>query len=520
MSGESESGTNPDGSESPEELYERAPCALFSTLPNGTIAQGNETFFEWLRAPRESIVGQVRFQTLLTIGSRMYYETHYAPLLHMQGFVSEIALDIRRADGTVCPVVASAKQICDANGVPVSNRVALFDSTDRRRYEQELLQARKVAEQSVRDLADADRQKNAFIAMLAHELRNPLAPIRNAVEILRRTEHMSDLTSRTSLMMQRQVAQMVRLVEDLLDVSRLGQAKLAVQRVPVDLVSVVRHAIEASEGQLEDAGLRLRADWPAAPVYVNGDASRLIQVVGNILHNAAKFTPRDGAVHLAVSRSDTHAEIRVRDTGIGIDAAKLSRIFDLFMQVEISTERRGGLGIGLMLAKNLVEQHDGEITAHSGGVGEGTEFVIRIPALTGVLEGVSKSIRGQEPDAAMVPKRILVVDDNQDSADMMATLLDLLGHEVKTTYDGLEAVELAETFRPHVILLDIGLPTLSGYEAAERIRRHGGPQPFLVALTGWGQTEDRRKSSAAGFDAHLIKPVEHEVLAKLIADLP
>jgi PAS domain S-box-containing protein len=505
---------------SAEELYEQAPCALLSTRPDATIIRANQTFLSWIGQTRESIVGRVRFPALLTVGARMYYETHYAPLLHMQGFVNEIALEMRRADGTVCPVVASARQVRDASGVLIAIRVALFDSTDRRSYERELLSERKRAEEAAKELADADRRKNQFIAMLAHELRNPLAPIRNAVEILRRTRHENVIVDKTTTMMQRQVGQMVRLVEDLLDVSRLGQDKLSVRRVPVDLASIVHHAVETSEVLLERAGLRFTVDLPSTPIYVAADAGRLAQVIGNILNNAAKFTPRDGSVSLVLERIGEEALIHIRDSGIGIEEAKLPRVFDLFMQADVSLDRADGLGIGLMLAKSFVERHDGRITVHSEGLDRGTEFVVRLPVLADALQSVSHAFGSQPMEVHPASRRVLVVDDNGDAAEMMALLLGMLGHDVRLAHDGLAAVEVTAVFKPHVVLLDIGLPKLNGYEAAQRIRAQPTPQPVLVALTGWGQDEDRRKSVDAGFDVHFIKPVDHDVLAQLIARLP
>jgi PAS domain S-box-containing protein len=505
---------------SAEELYEHAPCGYLSTLPDGLIVRVNQTFIDWIGLPRDVLVRQRRFQTLLTVGARMYYETHYAPLLQMQGFVNEIALEIRRPDGGTRPVVASARQVRSSDGTVTANRIALFDSTDRRRYERELLLARRAAERAAAELADADRRKNEFIAMLAHELRNPLAPIRNAVEIFHRSAHASDSVVRTAVMMRRQVAQMVRLVEDLLDVSRIGQEKLALRRVPVDLASVMHHAIETSEPLLHEAGVVFAADLPSAAIYADADAARLAQAVGNILNNAAKFTPRGGSVTLTLERNGSDALIRIRDTGIGIDADTLSRVFELFVQADASPERRDGLGIGLTLAKSLVERHDGQITVQSEGLGRGTEFVIRLPVLTEALTGVSRAFAGPVVEPQVTPRRVLVVDDNRDSAEMMAMLLGFSGHEIRLAHDGLEAVEQAAAFQPHVVLLDIGLPKLNGYEVAQRIRQQAGPQPALVALTGWGQDEDRRRSSAAGFDAHLVKPVDHDVLSKVIAEIP
>jgi len=502
------------------ELYEGAPCAYLSTLQDGTIVRGNQTFFAWIGARPDELVWKTRFQALLTVGSRIYYETHYAPLLQMQGFVNEIALDVRRTDGVVRPIMASARKVQGAGGAPTINRVALFDSTDRRRYEQDLLQARKRAEEASRALARADAQKNEFIAMLAHELRNPLAPVRSALALMRRSGNEATIVDKATDVMHRQVAQMARLVDDLLDISRVGQNKLSIRRVPVDLASVIDHAVEASTPLLDTAGLRYEVRLPDSPIYVDADAARLAQVIGNVLNNAAKFTPRGGSVRLRVERDDEGAIIRVRDTGVGIDAADLSRVFEMFAQTADPIDNKSGLGIGLALARSLVERHDGRLTIHSEGRGCGTEVIVRLPALVTPPAAPRAAETLPTPHPKPESRRVLVVDDNHDSADMMAMLLGFVGHDVRTAHDGLHAVAVVEEFQPHVVFLDIGLPVLSGYEAAERIRRAPARQPILVALTGWGQADDRRKAMDAGFDHHLIKPVDHEVLMALVASVP
>jgi PAS domain S-box-containing protein len=504
----------------PEDLYENAPCAHLSTLPDGTIVRGNKTFFEWLGADRAEILNGVRFQSLLTVGSRIYYETHYSPLLQMQGYVNEIALEMRRKDGTVRPIVASARRLQGPDGAALVHRVALFDSTDRRRYEHELLEARKRAEQATRDLETIVRQKTEFSAILAHELRNPLAPIRNALELMRRSGHDEGIIEKASATMRRQVAQLGRLVEDLFEVSRVDQGKLSLRRVPIDLVSLLHHAAEASLPGLDAAGVSYTATLPTVPIYIAADAARLGQVIGNILNNASKFTLRGGSVALVLEQVGNEAVLHIRDTGIGIATDDLPRVFDLFMQAETPLESRAGLGIGLTLAKSLIERHDGRISVHSDGVGHGTEFIVSVPLLTEMPVSVSKSLPfAAGPEVETPPRRVLVVDDNNESAEMLGMLLTLAGHEVRLAHDGMAAVETSASFQPHVVLLDIGLPILNGYDAARRIRIQAGMQPLLVALTGWGQESDRRKAAEAGFDAHLLKPVDHDELTTLIGSV-
>lgn len=496
-------------------LYEDAPCAHLSTRADGTIVRANATFYEWIGAPAAEIVGKHRFQELLTVGSRMYYETHYAPLLQMQGRVNEIALEIRRVDGSIRPVVASARQVRSGSGGVAINRVALFDSTDRRRYEQEILKARQRAEAAARELEAADRQKTAFIATLAHEMRNPLAPLRNVLELIKRSNDPRVAAQHVG-MMDRQVGQLVRLVEDLFDMSRIGQDKLTLRAGPVDLVSVIQHAAEMSAPLLESAGVAYRAALPASPVYVTGDAARLAQVIGNVLNNASKFTPAGGSVSLTLAQDGDDAVVWIRDTGVGLDAEQLAHVFDMFRQFGASGAREGGLGIGLTLAKELMERHGGRIAVHSDGPGLGAEFTIALPVLKDAPLAVEHT-REQSTATKGPPRRVLVVDDNSDASSMMATLLSFEGHETRQAHDGLEAVRIAIAFEPDVVLMDIGLPVLNGYESAARIKTQLTPPPVLIALTGWGQEEDRRKAQLAGFDAHLVKPVDHDALTKLIA---
>lgn len=365
-------------------------------------------------------------------------------------------------------------------------------------------------------LREADCRKNEFLAMLAHELRNPLAPIRNAAQILqlggdeRAVRAVSD-------MMDRQVGQMVRLVDDLLDVSRISRGKIELRKERVELASVVHHAVEAAHSLYESMNHDLTVTLPSQPIYLNGDPTRLAQIVGNLLNNACKFTDTGGRIRLTVEREGEQAVIQVRDSGIGIAADQLPRIFDMFTQVDCSLERStSGLGIGLSLVKNLVEMHGGTVEVHSAGLGQGSEFVVRLPVLADMPKPPPEpAVSEPTPTTA---RRILVVDDNRDSANSLAMLLKLTGHETHTAYDGLEAVESAATLRPDVVLLDIGLPKLNGYEAARQIRQQPwGKGMVLVALTGWGQAEDRQRSEQVGFDAHMVKPVDLDALRSLLA---
>ncbi len=388
-----------------------------------------------------------------------------------------------------------------------------YDITERSRLEKQM-QAQTAA------LAEADLRKNEFLAMLAHELRNPLAPIRNAVQVLRLTGGNGDAVAAASEMMERQIGQMARLVDDLLDVSRITRGKIELRRERIELASAVHQAVEAARSLYKDMNHDLTVALPPRPVYLNADPTRLAQVVGNLLNNACKFTDKGGRISLTVEREGAQAVIRVRDSGIGIAADQLPRIFEMFMQVDSSLERSvSGLGIGLMLVKKLVEMHEGTVEVQSGGIGQGSEFIVRLPILIDPSDVPRPAPVAGEP-APPTARRILVVDDNRDSAMSLAMLLDMTGNETRTAHDGLEAVAAAAAFRPDVVLLDIGLPKMNGYEAAQKIREQPwGKKMVLVALTGWGQEEARQRSNEAGFDGHMVKPVDYAALMKLLAEL-
>jgi signal transduction histidine kinase/ActR/RegA family two-component response regulator len=368
---------------------------------------------------------------------------------------------------------------------------------------------------------EADRRKDEFLATLAHELRNPLAPIHNALSILKLAYNDRETFERSTGMIGRQLAQLVRLIDDLLDVSRISRGKLELRRERVELAPIVHQAVETCCPIAEPAGQQeVTVALPPQPVYLDADPVRLSQVICNLLNNACKFSGQDGRISLNAERCGNDVTISVKDNGIGIPHDKLDSIFEMFSQIDKSLERsQGGLGIGLALSKRLVALHGGTIEARSGGSGKGSEFIVRLP-----LAGDSASPPPEEPQNEVSPggkHRILVVEDNRDSAESMATLLRLTGNEASVASDGEEALAAAEKQRPDVILLDIGLPKLNGYDVCRRIRGNPWAEDILIiALTGWGQKEDRRKSAEAGFDGHLVKPVEHGELMKLLAHQP
>jgi CheY-like chemotaxis protein/nitrogen-specific signal transduction histidine kinase len=373
---------------------------------------------------------------------------------------------------------------------------------------------RKSVEEALRS---ADRSKDEFLATLAHELRNPLAPIRHALEIMRLTGDPQTLESARH-MIERQLKQMIHLVDDLLDISRITQGKIELRPDRIDLLTVLQNAVETSRPLIEKRRheLTLRLP-PAGSLTVRADATRLVQVVANLLNNAAKYTPEGGSIVLGAWRDAGHAVIMVEDSGLGIPATMLPRVFDMFAQVDRSLERtQGGLGIGLALVKKLVEMHGGSVRVESEGEHRGSRFIVRLPTIA----GVSADAQQRQRPGELLPHegaRVLIVDDNVDSASSLATMFELLGCRTFVAHDGLAAVREAEHFAPDMAVLDIGLPGISGHEAARRIRRlPGGRAMLLVAVSGWGQEADRARSLEAGFDHHLVKPVDIDVLQALL----
>lgn len=377
---------------------------------------------------------------------------------------------------------------------------------------------RKQAEEALKETA---RRKDEFLATLAHELRGPLAPLRNALELMKCSREDAAVTEQALSIMDRQMGQMVRLVDDLLDMSRIALNKPQLRKERVALASVVYRALETCRPLAESSRHEVIVTLPPESIYLNGDPLRLAQVVSNLLNNACKYTKPGGRISVSAERQDDQVLVSVKDNGMGIPPDMLPRIFEMFTQVDQTLERsQGGLGIGLTLVKQFVEMHHGSVEALSEGPGRGSEFVICLP----IISETPKFYPSSEPTAvkqATPTRRILIVDDNRDSAESLAMLLKVSGNETHSAYDGLEAVEAAEQFRPDMVLLDVGLPKLNGFDACRRIREHSwGRHMVIVALTGWGQEEDRRKSKDAGFTHHMVKPVEYTALMTLIASLP
>ena len=507
-------------------FYEQAACGLLATDAGGMIVRANATIHAWLGAPSDALTGKLRFCDLLSVGARLFHHTRCVPLLQREGAVNEVQVDLLTLDGRHLPVLLNIVRHPGADGAWVDHW-AVFRSSGRHAYEHALLGARKVAEEALEaqraadlqlqalnlQLTAADRRKDEFLATLSHELRNPLAPMRSAVDVFK-LKYGSGADERLLQAFDRQLRHLTRLVDDLMDVSRITQNRMRLRRTAVDLAPLVRGAAQDMAPAMAAARHTLRLSVGDTPLVVDGDATRLAQVVINLLANAAKYTPDGGQIDVELTCADGHAELRVRDNGIGIPPDALGAVFNMFAQLEPALDRaRGGLGIGLALARGIVDLHGGAILVESAGPGLGSEFTLRLP----LVAGCAAPEAAAEPAAPVSPRRVLVVDDNFDTAETMALALELFGCETRMAHTAAAALDVAAEFAPDVALLDIGLPDYNGYELARRLRAlPSGLDITLVAATGWGQDKDRTLALDAGFDHHLTKPIDFEQLRLLL----
>jgi len=416
--------------------------------------------------------------------------------------------DVIRADGTTRSIYGGAAPLFDERGRLRAVIGAHTDITERKQIENAL--------------RHADRRKDEFLATLAHELRNPLSPIRTALAILRRQARADLDLQRITAVMDRQVQQMARLLDDLLDVSRITLNRLELRKQRAELSAILESAIETSRPLIDEYGHELRVNLPGQTVSVEADATRLAQVFSNLLNNAAKYTDRGGTIEIICECQDSEVLVHVQDSGIGIAPERLLKVFEMFSQEHPALHRsHGGLGIGLALSRALVEMHGGSIEAHSEGVGSGSRFTVRLPMVETMARPAVRAASITEVRVNGAGRRVLVVDDKHDAAETLATYLGLLGHEVRAAHDGVEALEESAAFRPDVILLDIGMPRLDGLEVARAIRREPwGADILLIAVTGWGNAEDKRNVAQAGFDRHLTKPIDPQAVASIVAHAP
>jgi signal transduction histidine kinase len=447
---------------------------------------------------------------------RQYKKSAHTPIIFITAYADEMQTAKGYSLGAVDYILSPIRPEILRSKVKVF--VDLYNLQQRTRQMAEERVALAQAEAARRVAEDASRRKDEFIAMLSHELRNPLAPIRSALEVIRRVAPPDPKLTQAGDMMDRQVGHLVRLVDELLDMSRIGQGMVVLKKEQVELGKVVAHAVETARPLIEARNQTLAVSVPSAPVWVSGDFVRLAQVVANLLNNAAKYTHEGGRVEVTATASRGEAAVAVRDNGAGIEPQLLPRIFDLFVQGERSLDRsQGGLGVGLTLVRHLVELHQGRVEAHSDGLGKGASFRVILPCISAV---------GQEAPAAPAARaalaargrRVLVVDDNQDAAESIAMFLRLEGHEVKVVNDGYQALASAGVFAPEAVILDIGLPGLDGYEVARQLRQAGDRRELmLIALTGYGQKEDRDRAAQASFDYHFVKPADPRQIHSVIA---
>ncbi|MCC6073343.1 ATP-binding protein [Massilia sp. GCM10020059] len=508
-------------------LYEHAACGLLLADTDGLIRRANATICRWLGYEAGDLVGRVRVQDLLTVGGRLFHQTHINPILQLQGSVAEVQVEMRRRDKTRVPLMINI--VRRRHGADTFDEFALLVGEDRRSYERELLAARKTAEAALEarhgaeaklhalneQLSLADRRKDEFIATLSHELRNPLAPMHSALEVMKLKASGHPSLEPVLPVFERQLNHMTHLVDDLMEISRITQGRMELRLAPLDLATVARAAAADVVPLIDASGHTLSVNLPAEALVIEGDATRLTQVVVNLLTNAAKYTPRGGQIWLEAARRDGDAAISVRDNGIGIPERSLAAIFDMFSQLEPALDRsQGGLGIGLALVKGIVTLHGGDIRAMSQGVGLGSEFVVRLPLSSSAVtagDGAGKA-------GSIAPLRVLVVDDNADAADTLAMALELLGCEAKAVYTATEGLAQLAAFAPQVALLDIGLPDMNGYDLARRVRgTAAGAAVTLIAATGWGQSTDKQRALEAGFDHHLTKPIDFDQLQSILS---
>jgi PAS domain S-box-containing protein len=519
-----------------EELFENAPCGYLSTLPDGTIVQANQTFAKMTGYTLEWLLAGQRFSELLSIPGRIYHDTHFGPLLQMQGFVKEVAFDLLRSDQHRLPVLVNAVQKSIAGADRPLVLITITDATDRRQYEHELLLARRraeeatVAQRTAREQAEqASRAKDEFLALVSHELRTPLNAIVGWTQILKSEGDFSEDLREGLEVIERNALVQAQLIEDLLDMGRIMSGKMRLDVQNVILSQMIEAALDTARPAADARGLRLQKVLDPT-VIVAGDPGRLQQVFWNLLINAIKFTPKGGSVRVIMQRINSHVEISVIDTGQGMTAAFLAHAFERFSQSDSAqTQQTNGLGLGLSIVKSIVEIHGGAIRATSEGEGKGSTFTVELPILAvhaqhkenvhprSAITANSFEVRG----ISLSGVKVLVVDDEADAREMVRRVLVAAGAEVTGAASAGEALQKVKEFKPDVLVSDIGLPGEDGYELIRKVRLlgQGAGQVRAIALTAYARIEDRTHAMMSGYQMHLAKPVDPRELIVTVATL-
>jgi len=520
------------------ELFENAPCGYLATLADGSIVQVNQTFAAMTGYERQWLLAGVRFAELLTIAGRIYHDTHFGPLLQMQGFIKEVAFDLLRSDQHRLPVLVNAIHKPASEGRPALTLITVFDATDRRQYEHELLLARRQAEQAAeaeraaRELAEsAARSKDEFLAMVSHELRTPLNAILGWTQILKEDRGINDDQLEGLLVIERNAQMQGNLIGDLLDMSRIIAGKMRLEVQEVVLGDVIDAAIDTARPAADAKGLRVQKVLDPT-IIVAGDPGRLQQVFWNLLTNAVKFTPKGGFVRAVMQRVNSHVDVRVIDSGQGMTRDFIEHAFERFRQSDSGeTRKTQGLGLGLSIARSLVEMHGGTIHAMSQGPGTGSTFLVNLPVA--VVHQPDADVERIHPRAAVTTNpaavggvslqgiKVLVVEDEADARDIVRRVLTAAGAEVVTAASSAEALKLLDRDKPHVLVSDIGMPGEDGYELIRKIRMMGEGTASIraVALTAFARLEDRTRAMLAGYQMHLTKPVDARELIVTVATL-
>ena len=485
-----------------QDLYDHSPCGYHSVDRDGVILRVNQTELDWLGYTREEVIGKMKVTDFFTNDSQERFKKSFPKFL-MDGHIENLEFELVAKNGVTKPVSVAATAISDADGNFIMSRTVLYDISELKRIQEALLLM--------------DRRKDEFLAMLAHELRNPLAPIRNTVQLLKMQDAKEPILQQSYEIIDRQVTQLSRLLDDLLDVARIMQGKMTLDIKPIRLNEIVEIAVETCRPLIHSRRQKLNLSLPTMPLWIKGDSARLTQVIANLLNNAAKYSAYEGEISLRASKEDSVLSIQVKDMGIGIAPDLLPYVFDLFTQANQGlAHSQGGIGVGLTLVRRLVELHGGTVTAESAGVGRGSLFTVQLPVFT--LDATISESMPIKPALPKIHFRMMIVEDYASAAESLALVLKMEGHQIEIADCGMKAIEIARIFHPEVTLIDIGLPDMDGYEVAKRLRELPETQnTLLIALTGYGQDKDREWAGLSGFDHYLLKPVDFEKLSELLA---